>query len=161
MSTKDVIINKLREAFLPESLDVTDESHLHEGHAGHRPGGETHFRVYIVSPAFEGKSRIERHRMVNATLDAELKGSVRACDQGAGARGNRGPVISQTRRTYERPMTMSQRLIVLAGLPGSGKSTLAEGLSRHLRCRSSRSIRSRRRCGAAVCRGIKPGSRPT
>jgi BolA family transcriptional regulator, general stress-responsive regulator len=78
MSTRDAIINKLREAFLPESLDVTDESHLHEGHAGHRPGGETHFRVYIVSPAFEGKSRIERHRMVNATLAAELEGSVHA-----------------------------------------------------------------------------------
>jgi BolA protein len=78
MSTKDTIINKLREAFLPESLDVADESHLHEGHAGHRPGGETHFRVYIVSEAFEGKSRIERHRMVNATLDAELQGSVHA-----------------------------------------------------------------------------------
>ena len=78
MSTKDVIINKLREAFLPESLDVTDESHLHEGHAGHRPGGETHFRVYIVSPAFEGKSRIERHRMINAALAAELAGSVHA-----------------------------------------------------------------------------------
>ena len=78
MSTRDTIINKLREAFLPESLDVADESHLHEGHAGHGPGGETHFRVYIVSPAFEGKSRIERHRMVNATLAAELKGSVHA-----------------------------------------------------------------------------------
>jgi BolA protein len=78
MSTKDDIIKKLREAFVPESLDVVDESHLHEGHAGHRPGGVTHFRVYIVSPAFEGKSRIERHRMVNSTLDAELKGSVHA-----------------------------------------------------------------------------------
>jgi BolA protein len=78
MSTRDAIINKLREAFTPESLDVTDESHLHEGHAGHRAGGETHFRVYIVSPAFEGKSRIDRHRMVNAALDAELKGSVHA-----------------------------------------------------------------------------------
>lgn len=78
MSTRDTIINKLREAFLPESLDVADESHLHEGHAGHRPGGETHFRVYIVSPAFEGKSRVERHRMVNATLAAELGGSVHA-----------------------------------------------------------------------------------
>ena len=78
MSTKDLIINKLREAFLPESLDVADESHLHEGHTGHRPGGETHFRVYIVSPAFEGKSRIERHRIVNATLAAELTGSVHA-----------------------------------------------------------------------------------
>jgi BolA protein len=78
MTTRQTITNKLREAFFPESLEVQDESHLHEGHAGHRPGGETHFRVYIVSPAFEGKSRIERHRMVNAALDAELKGSVHA-----------------------------------------------------------------------------------
>src|SRR3981081_2729071 len=78
MSTKDIITNKLREAFAPESLDVTDESHLHEGHAGHRPGGETHFRVYIVSPAFQGKSRVERHRMINATLAGELAGSVHA-----------------------------------------------------------------------------------
>jgi len=72
------ITNKLREAFLPESLDVTDESHLHEGHSGHRPGGETHFRVYIVSEAFEGKSRIERHRMINTTLATELAGPVHA-----------------------------------------------------------------------------------
>jgi BolA family transcriptional regulator, general stress-responsive regulator len=78
MRTKDIITNKLREAFAPESLDVTDESHLHEGHAGHRPGGETHFRVNIVSPAFKGKSRIERHRMINATLSGELAGSVHA-----------------------------------------------------------------------------------
>ena len=72
------ITNKLREAFTPESLDVIDESHLHEGHSGHRPGGETHFRVYIVSPAFEGKSRIERHRLINAALAEELAGSVHA-----------------------------------------------------------------------------------
>jgi BolA family transcriptional regulator, general stress-responsive regulator len=77
-TVKHTITNKLREAFAPESLDVTDESHLHEGHAGHRPGGETHFRVYIVSTAFEGKSRIERHRMINALLAAELTGSVHA-----------------------------------------------------------------------------------
>ena len=78
MSTKDAITKKLREAFTPDGLEVKDESHLHEGHAGHRPGGETHFRVHIVSPAFKGKSRIERHRMVNAALAAELAGSVHA-----------------------------------------------------------------------------------
>ncbi len=78
MNTKSVITNKLSEAFSPESLDVSDESHLHEGHAGHRPGGETHFRVYIVSAAFKGKSRIERHRMINSTLETELKGGVHA-----------------------------------------------------------------------------------
>jgi BolA protein len=78
MSTKDIITNKLREAFTPESLEVKDESHLHEGHAGHRAGGQTHFRVYIVSPAFQGKTRIERHRMINAVLTGELAGSVHA-----------------------------------------------------------------------------------
>src|SRR6201987_4403299 len=78
MNTRDIITNKLREAFMPESLEVQDESHLHEGHAGHRSGGETHFRVYIVSEAFKGKSRIEGHRMINATLAAELAGSVDA-----------------------------------------------------------------------------------
>jgi len=90
MSTRDAIINKLREAFVPESLDVADESHLHEGHAGHRPGGETHFRVYIVSPAFEGKSRIERHRMINAVLAGELAGRVHALAIKAQAPGEAG-----------------------------------------------------------------------
>lgn len=78
MSVKDQITKKLSEAFAPTKLDVTDESHLHAGHAGHREGGETHFRVYIVSQHFEGKSRIDRHRMVNTTLAAELANRVHA-----------------------------------------------------------------------------------
>jgi len=78
MRTQDVITEKLRKAFAPESLRVEDESHQHEGHAGHRPGGQTHYRVYIVSNAFRGKSRVERHRMVNAALAAELAGGVHA-----------------------------------------------------------------------------------
>jgi BolA family transcriptional regulator, general stress-responsive regulator len=90
MNTKDAITNKLREAFTPESLDVVDESHLHEGHAGHAPGGQTHFRVYIVSPAFQGKSRIERHRMINAALAGELAGSVHALAIKAQAPGEAG-----------------------------------------------------------------------
>jgi len=78
MNMRQTITEKLHEAFTPESLDVQDESHLHEGHAGHRTGGETHFRIYIVSQAFKGKSRIDRHRMINATLASELAGSVHA-----------------------------------------------------------------------------------
>ncbi len=78
MSTKNAITQKLNEAFAPESVDVVDESHLHEGHSGHSHGGESHFRVHIVSPAFAGKSRIDRHRMINAALAAELAGSVHA-----------------------------------------------------------------------------------
>jgi BolA protein len=78
MRIHDVITNKLTEAFAPESLQVVDESHRHEGHAGHRPGGETHFRVHIVAEAFRGKSRIERHRMINVTLSAEFAAGVHA-----------------------------------------------------------------------------------
>lgn len=78
LRTADLIAKKLTEALVPESLKVVDESHQHEGHAGHRPGGETHYRVYIVAQAFAGKSRVERHRMVNAILAEELKGSVHA-----------------------------------------------------------------------------------
>ena len=90
MTTRDTITNKLREAFHPESLDVQGESQLHEGHAGHRPGGETHFRVYIVSQAFKGKSRVERHRMINAALAAELSGSLHALAIHAKAPGETG-----------------------------------------------------------------------
>jgi BolA protein len=78
MRTADLIIKKLTEAFAPQSLKVVDESHQHEGHAGHRPGGQTHYRVYIVSDAFKGKTRIERHRMINQSLAAELSGGVHA-----------------------------------------------------------------------------------
>src|SRR5262249_58248171 len=78
MRTADVITEKLTAAFAPESLRVEDESHQHEGHAGHRPGGQTHYRVYIVAQAFRGKSRIDRHRMINQTLAQELAGRVHA-----------------------------------------------------------------------------------
>lgn len=78
MTVKDTITSKLRDAFGPERIEVADESHLHEGHAGHRAGGETHFRVHIVSQRFEGKSRIERHRMVNEALAVELADRVHA-----------------------------------------------------------------------------------
>jgi BolA protein len=87
MATRDLITEKLTEAFVPERLNVVDESHRHEGHAGHRPGGETHFRVYIVSEAFRGKSRLERHRMVNETLSGELAGGVHALAIHASAPG--------------------------------------------------------------------------
>ena len=88
--TKDVITEKLTEAFDPESLSVVDESSQHEGHAGHRPGTATHFRVYIVARAFGGKSRLERHRMINAALASELAGGVHALAIHAAAPGEGG-----------------------------------------------------------------------
>jgi BolA protein len=87
MGMSDIITEKLTGAFAPASLRVVDESHQHEGHAGHRPGGETHFRVYIVSDAFRGKSRVERHRMINAALAQELAGRVHALAVHASAPG--------------------------------------------------------------------------
>jgi len=90
MSTRDVITAKLSRAFAPQRLDVLDESHQHIGHAGHREGGETHFRLYIVSEAFRGKSRVERHRMVNELLSGELAGGIHALAIHASAPGENG-----------------------------------------------------------------------
>ena len=87
MRTADIITEKLTSAFSPQSLEVVDESHLHAGHAGWREGGQTHYRVYIVSNAFEGKSRVDRHRMINMALAAELAGSVHALAIHAAAPG--------------------------------------------------------------------------
>jgi BolA protein len=87
MTVKNVIIDKLNAAFAPAALDVIDESHQHAGHAGHRPGGETHYRVHIVSEAFRGKSRVERHRMINQTLSSELAAGVHALAIHASAPG--------------------------------------------------------------------------
>ena len=87
MLVKDQIAEKLNAALAPQSLDVEDESQNHAGHAGHRPGGQTHFRVYIVSEAFRGKSRLERHRMINRLLAAELAGGVHALAIHASAPG--------------------------------------------------------------------------
>jgi BolA protein len=78
MGVQETISRKLTETLAPLSLRVLDESHHHEGHAGHRPGGETHFRIYIVADAFRGKSRIARHRMINEILASELKSGVHA-----------------------------------------------------------------------------------
>jgi BolA family transcriptional regulator, general stress-responsive regulator len=78
MDVRETIAEKLTNTFAPISLKVVDESHQHAGHAGHRPGGETHFRIYMVAEAFRGKSRLERHRMINATLADELQAGVHA-----------------------------------------------------------------------------------
>ncbi len=72
------ILARLTDSFAPDELVVEDDSARHAGHSGARPGGETHFSVKLVSAAFKGKSRIERHRMVNAALAEELQDRVHA-----------------------------------------------------------------------------------
>jgi BolA protein len=87
MTVRSILEEKLRTAFVPDWLEIVDESHRHAGHAGHRPEGETHFRVAIVSAAFAGKSRVERHRLVNAVLAEELASRVHALALKASAPG--------------------------------------------------------------------------
>ncbi len=74
----DRIRTKLTAEFAPAALDIEDESARHAGHAGAAPGGETHFRVRIVSAAFAGMGRVERQRRVYAVLANELSERVHA-----------------------------------------------------------------------------------
>lgn len=78
MTVRTGLEEKLFASFSPESLEVIDDSALHAGHAGARQGGESHFTVKIVSAAFAGRSRLERHRLVNQVLAEELAGPVHA-----------------------------------------------------------------------------------
>jgi BolA protein len=97
LSIQSTIELKLTSSFSPERLAVINESHLHAGH--HHSGsseheafdgsGETHFRVRIVAEAFSGKSRLERHRAINALLAEELDGGVHALAIEASAPGEK------------------------------------------------------------------------
>ena len=78
MTRAELICAKLVAALHPSDIEVVDDSARHAGHAGARPEGETHFSVRVVAPAFAGKSRLERHRVVNFILDNELKAGVHA-----------------------------------------------------------------------------------
>ncbi len=77
-SIKDLIHAALQESFSPQELEVIDESDLHIGHAGHNGEGNSHFSVRIVSNAFDGMHRIQRHRNIYNTLDIFLKSGVHA-----------------------------------------------------------------------------------
>lgn len=78
MRVSESIQAKLTNALAPLRLEVVDESHLHAGHAGAREGGQSHFRLVIVSSSFEGLSRVARQRLVNDLLREELSGPVHA-----------------------------------------------------------------------------------
>lgn len=78
MSVAETIRTKLTDAFSPSVLEVIDESHLHAGHIGARPEGETHFRVEMTAAALADDSRVDRQRKVYAVLADELAGPVHA-----------------------------------------------------------------------------------
>ncbi len=72
------ITEKITKALEPEQISVEDESHLHAGHGGARPEGETHFRVTVISARFAGMSLVSRHRLINEALAEELQGPIHA-----------------------------------------------------------------------------------
>lgn len=74
----DAIHDKLSSAFAPTRLEIEDDSARHRGHAGARPGGESHFNVTIESAAFAGAPKVARQRMVHRALAAELAGPLHA-----------------------------------------------------------------------------------
>ena len=78
MGTVERIRNSLAEALAPTRLEVIDESGLHAGHAGAVPGKTTHVRVVVEAETFRGKSRIERHRMVNELMKPEIEAGLHA-----------------------------------------------------------------------------------
>ena len=78
MSKTDEIREKLQAAFAPRELDVVDDSESHRGHGGYQEGGESHYNVRIRAQAFEGLSRVARHRAVHGALGADLIARIHA-----------------------------------------------------------------------------------
>jgi BolA family transcriptional regulator, general stress-responsive regulator len=77
-SRADRIASLLHAAFAPSVLEINDDSARHAGHAGARPGGETHYSVRLVSASFQGRTRVERARAVHAALAAEFGSGLHA-----------------------------------------------------------------------------------
>ena len=89
MSVADQIRRRL-EALAPQRLELIDESARHAGHAGARPGGNTHWRLVIVSPAFAGKTTVARHRLVYDALGDLMNDPIHALAMTARAPGEPG-----------------------------------------------------------------------
>ncbi len=70
---KDVLYQKLTDALKPDYLEIINESHLHQGHAGDDGSGESHYCINISSSEFKGLSRVEQHRLINTVLKEEFK----------------------------------------------------------------------------------------
>lgn len=77
-SVTEILREKLMVELRPTRLDVINESELHAGHRNSPGTGESHFRILVISSAFAGKSRVERHRIVNELLKSEISGGIHA-----------------------------------------------------------------------------------
>ena len=72
------MLARLNSALCPTAIELSDDSEQHRGHGGYNPAGESHFSLMIESPAFAGKSRVERQRMVYAALGDLMRERVHA-----------------------------------------------------------------------------------
>ena len=75
---RENILNKIKEELNPSLLEVIDESHLHANHNPDAKNGGTHFKIKVISSFFEGKSKVEKHRIIYQILDYELKNGLHA-----------------------------------------------------------------------------------
>lgn len=78
MKIRNAIETNLTQALRPARLEIVDESHRHAGHAGANPEGESHFRLTVVAQAFEGKSRVDRQRLVYGALKELMASRIHA-----------------------------------------------------------------------------------
>jgi BolA protein len=85
------MLRRLNSALSPTSLQLIDDSEQHRGHAGYNPAGESHFTLRIESPAFQGKKRVDRQRLVYAALGDLMHERVHALSIRASAPGEYKP----------------------------------------------------------------------
>ena len=81
------MLRRLDSALSPTRVELSDDSEQHRGHGGYNPAGESHFSLAIESPAFVGKNRVERQRMIYAALGDLMESRVHALSIRANAPG--------------------------------------------------------------------------
>ncbi len=85
------MLSRLNSALSPTAIELIDDSEQHRGHGGYNPAGESHFTLLIESPAFAGKNRVERQRMIYAALGDLMRERVHALSIRAKAPGENIP----------------------------------------------------------------------
>ena len=81
------MLRRLNSALSPTKIQLTDDSEQHRGHGGYNPAGESHFSLRIESPAFAGKNRVQRQRLVYAAIGELMHERVHALSIRANAPG--------------------------------------------------------------------------
>jgi len=81
------MLRRLNSALSPSRIELVDDSEQHRGHGGYNPEGESHFSLHIESPAFAGRSRVGRQRMIYAALGDLMDARVHALSIRATAPG--------------------------------------------------------------------------